>query len=224
MSTGLDGLPFAPYHFGSHWLFAGISNLLHVRVIDFYNRGYAVVFVPFGVFSLATLATRPLDAAAVRPRKRLAFGRRAGTRTRRADCHIDQPLRPIGPLFWFVMSAGYIGFLPYAAGVMPASGWNVNIVSESYGLAVAVSLLAIGRCLAIFPWCCLEPTRIFRGRCRDCRVGGLGRTHRVAEDLRHDGLGGGRVVFDRSAASLPAGLGDRPAHRLRRSPSVACCV
>ena len=56
VSTGLDGLPFVPYHFGSHWLFAAVSNLLHVRVIDFYNRGYPVVFVPFGVFSLATLA------------------------------------------------------------------------------------------------------------------------------------------------------------------------
>ncbi|HEV8001239.1 MAG TPA: hypothetical protein VGP63_15235, partial [Planctomycetaceae bacterium] len=142
-STGLDGLPFVPYHFGSHWLFAAVSNLLHVRVIDFYNRGYPVVFVPFGMFSLATLALTL--GRRFRPAAQTSSLQPADSDTERREllpCATES-LRPIGPLFWFVMAAGFIGLVPYAAGVMPASGWNVNVVSESYGLSVAVSLLTI---------------------------------------------------------------------------------
>ena len=143
VSTGLDGLPFVPYHFGSHWLFAAVSNLLHVRVIDFYNRGYPVVFVPFGVFSLATLALT--IGRRFRPAAQTASLQPADSDTERRQllpCATESP-RPIGPLFWFVMAAGFIGVVPYAAGVMPASGWNANVVSESYDLSIAVSLLTI---------------------------------------------------------------------------------
>jgi hypothetical protein len=142
-STGLDGLPFVPYHFGSHWLFAAVSNLLHVRVIDFYNRGYPVVFVPFGVFSLATLALT--IGHRFRPAAQTASLRPADSDAERREllpCPAES-VRPIGLLFWFAMAAGFIGVVPYAAGVLPASGWNVNVVSESYGLSVAVSLLTI---------------------------------------------------------------------------------
>jgi hypothetical protein len=143
VSTGLDGLPSTPYHFGSHWLFAAVSNLLHVRVVDFYNRGYPVVFVPFAAFSLATLALiigqrfRPGgQTVSVQPVDSETEGRQL------LSCP-NESVRPIGPLFWFVMAAGFIGIVPYAAGFMPSSGWNVNVVSESYGLSVAVSLLTI---------------------------------------------------------------------------------
>ena len=51
--------------------------------------------------------------------------------------------RSIGPLFWFVLSVGYIGFLPYASGVMPFVGSYSIIFSESYAVAVAVSFLAL---------------------------------------------------------------------------------
>ena len=55
-STGLDGLPHVLYHFGSHWAFARVSNLLDLPVIDFYNFAYPVIFAPFTVFSLLTFA------------------------------------------------------------------------------------------------------------------------------------------------------------------------
>jgi hypothetical protein len=148
-STGLDGLPFAPYHFGSHWLFARLSNLLDARVINFYNRGYAVVFVPLGVFSLATLAVTIAQAwrSAGGPRGwRDAQTAPAETAGSAADggepvCPTIGPTRPIRLSFWLLLSVGYIGFLPYASNVMPASAWNINIIGESYSLAVTVSLL-----------------------------------------------------------------------------------
>ena len=132
-STGLDGLPYIPYHFGSHWLFAQLTNLLHVRVIDFYNRGYAVVFVPLGVFSLGTFGIS------------LSEKWRGTAHLPNADKtdETDVAPRAIGPVFWLVLAIGYVGFLPYAADFMPIAGLNSIILSESYALSVAVSLLTI---------------------------------------------------------------------------------
>jgi hypothetical protein len=46
-STGIDGIVFRPYHFGSHWIFAQLSKLLNMHVIDFYQLAYPVIFIPF---------------------------------------------------------------------------------------------------------------------------------------------------------------------------------
>lgn len=136
-STGLDGLPYLPYHFGSHWIFARLCNLLNVRVIDFYNRGYPVIFIPFGVLSLGMAALaltrkwrRPAEHANRKPNGTGSIGEAVES-------------RPIGAPFWLIVSVGYIGFLPYASNFMPINGWNSIITSESYALAVAVSLLVV---------------------------------------------------------------------------------
>lgn len=42
-STGLDGLPVVPYHFGSIWLAAQIARVLHVSALDVYNRVYPIL-------------------------------------------------------------------------------------------------------------------------------------------------------------------------------------
>jgi len=147
-STGLDGLPYLPYHYGSHWIFARLCNLLDVRVIDFYNRGYPVVFIPLGVFSLGTVAVslaQKWRGPGTRPKTEptAGTGARSEIEDPRSAPATDEAVRPIGPLFWFVLSVGYIGFLPYASGFMPIAGLNSIILSESYAVAVAVSLLAI---------------------------------------------------------------------------------
>ena len=131
-STGLDGLPYVPYHFGSHWIFARLCNVLDVRVIDFYNRGYPVVFIPFGVLCLGTAA--------------LGLARRWRADAPPNSEQLSEPaeMQPIGAIFWLIVSVGYIGFVPYASNFMPINGWNSIVTSESYGLAVAVSLLVIG--------------------------------------------------------------------------------
>ena len=181
VSTGLDGLPFTPYHFGSHWLFAAASNLLHVRVIDFYNRGYPVVFVPFGMFSLATLALA-IGFRSVRRRNDFPSASGLGHGTSR-----------VGPLCDRIPAADWTSLLVrhggrfYRFGALrrrrhAGVGMNVNVVSESYGLSVAVSLLTIAvgwQFSGVF--LTRDPRRIFRdGRCDHC-AGGLGRTDRSFE-------------------------------------------
>jgi hypothetical protein len=130
-STGLDGLPYVPYHFGSHWIFARLCNVLDVRVIDFYNRGYPVLFIPFGILSLGTAALA-LSQKLRRPKPEA-----------NAESLATPEPRPIGGQFWLILAAGYIGFLPYASNFMPINGWNSIVTSESYALGVAVSLLMV---------------------------------------------------------------------------------
>ena len=120
-TTGLDGLPFMPYHFGSHWLFARLCNLLDAGVIDFYTRGYRVVFVPFGVYSLGVLA------AGLAQKSRGDGVKRLG----------------LGGLFWLIVLVGYVSFMPYPPFGTPIYAWATIIISESYALAVAVSLLSL---------------------------------------------------------------------------------
>tara|TARA_B100000809_G_scaffold29626_1_gene25685 strand:- start:507 stop:2540 length:2034 start_codon:yes stop_codon:yes gene_type:complete len=46
VTTGLHDVPVLKYHVGSHVLFAGVSSLLNIKSILFYNLSYAVIFIP----------------------------------------------------------------------------------------------------------------------------------------------------------------------------------
>jgi hypothetical protein len=49
-STGLDGLPYYPYHWGSHAYFAQIARLLNITMPDMYHVAYMIIIVPLFVF------------------------------------------------------------------------------------------------------------------------------------------------------------------------------
>ncbi len=143
-STGLDGTPFLPYHFGSHWLFAQICNLLDVPVIDFYNVGYPVVFAPFGLFCLLTFAHE--------------IGRPArSTMHTTAHAVVANSVEARGPsrthsrpLFWFVLCLGYIGFLPLDAGFETPAARTSILISESYAVAISIAFLGLSIILRLF--------------------------------------------------------------------------
>ena len=54
-STGLDGVPYLQYHWGSHYIFAQIAKLLNLNSVDFYNLAYPVILAPFVVRSFIYL-------------------------------------------------------------------------------------------------------------------------------------------------------------------------
>jgi hypothetical protein len=135
-STGLDGLPFVPYHFGSPWIFARVSNLLDLPVIDFYNLAYPVIFAPFVVFSLLTFAVSVGEIWR-------GSGRVPEPSSREAE------FRMPGFLFWFLAAAGVIGVLPRGVPVEPLTRAAAIFASESYGLAIAVALLGIAAVSAL---------------------------------------------------------------------------
>jgi len=45
-STGLDGTPYHPYHWGSHWIFAQFSSLLNVYALKFRALCHPIIFIP----------------------------------------------------------------------------------------------------------------------------------------------------------------------------------
>jgi len=119
-STGLDGLPYTAYHWGSMWLFAQWSNLLGIDSLDFYQLAFPVIAIP--LFFGAILAVA------------IEIGRLSGTTAR-------GPLSGFRP--WLILMAASAGVIPASA--MDSMGvWMSNVViSESYTVAVPVALLLL---------------------------------------------------------------------------------
>ena len=57
-TMGLDGIPYMAYHWGTPWLFAQLSNLTGQSVLQFYQLGYAVIFIPLLFGSVLAFAVQ----------------------------------------------------------------------------------------------------------------------------------------------------------------------
>nr|MDQ3082094.1 hypothetical protein [Gemmatimonadota bacterium] len=121
-STGIDGLVYIPYHWGTPWIFAQFSNLLDTTLLDFYQLGYVVIFAPFFFAGHVALATEIIYSRASAPA--VAASRRKW--------------------FWAVFLAATIGVIPIQA--RDALGvYTSNLtISESYAVAVPMALLLAG--------------------------------------------------------------------------------
>ncbi len=122
-STGLDGIPYIHYHYGSPWLFTQLSSLIGVHLLSFYSMGYAVILIPLFLAAILLLMV---------------------------EVRRDSP--PVVPLrsnawAWLIFAAATIGVLPESA-LFGMAVWNAHVlISESYlaglpiflcGLATAV--------------------------------------------------------------------------------------
>ncbi len=120
-TTGIDGLNYVPYHWGSPWLLAQFSSLTGDKVWDFYQLGFAVTMIPFffgGILSFAV-----------------------AMRNRRKSADAGQDLR--GDFrFWFVFVAACVGIIPLA-GLEGMAVWTMLLISESYVVAVPCALLLL---------------------------------------------------------------------------------
>jgi hypothetical protein len=121
-STGIDGLPSIPYHWGTQWLFAQWSSLTGARVLDFYQLGFPVTMIPF--FFGGTLAFA------------------VAMRSARGEPEAKDDLRDDGRI-WFVFLAACIGILPIS-GLDAMAVWTSNLlISESYTVAVPCALMLL---------------------------------------------------------------------------------
>ncbi len=130
-STGLDGVPYTPYHFGSAWLNSQWAYLADTDVLAFYSLGPSVIVIPLFFSALLLLA--------VEAKKSWSHAHPATKRPLRTDY------------------AAWLLFLAATVGVIPASGldamgiWNRHaMISESYVIAIPVFLLVI--CTALVYW------------------------------------------------------------------------
>lgn len=141
-TTGIDGLNYVPYHWGSAWLFAQWANLIGIDVLKFYQLAFPVIVIPFffgGVVAFAIFL-----------------------RDRRRD-EGSSPARLSGT-FWAVFIAIAVGIAPIA-GLDAMGVWTSNImISESYTIAVPAALLFAAVVLSWADGLSVTPTTLARAK------------------------------------------------------------
>jgi len=127
-STGLDDVPFLPYHAGSHWIFFNIIILLDVSSVTFYNIAFPIIFIPF-MFSSLLLLVISLKKWKIK---------NLSNWTLRSDFK-----------FWLILFIANIGFIyyPFAHNKMVLY-WNLHLTGESYSLSLTFSFLLLGMLLS----------------------------------------------------------------------------
>lgn len=115
-STGLDGVPYLAYHFGSHWLFAQFSQFLRLDLLHFYNLGFPTIFIPFMLNATLIFALS----------YRVNF---LDGRTTAGDSGLSY-------YFWLVFILAHLGIVP-----AKIHGGNSHLVSESYALGITAFFL-----------------------------------------------------------------------------------
>jgi hypothetical protein len=121
-STGLDGVPYIAYHYGSHWVVAALAPVCGQGVFEFYNSGAGIIFIPLMFTGLLLLAG--VIRAAVR------------------DSGPTEAGLPAGLLFWAAIIAGLLGPFPKKGDMMRVSLMEIY-VSDSYALGLGISFLVI---------------------------------------------------------------------------------
>jgi hypothetical protein len=128
-STGLDGVPYTPYHYGSAWLNSQWAYLADIDVLAFYTLGPSVIAIPlfFAAILLLVVEVRKSTPSVVAGEAR--------------------PLRS-SYAAWLFLLAGTIGVIP-SPGLDAMGIWNRHaMISESYVIGMPVFLLALATSVA----------------------------------------------------------------------------
>lgn len=111
-TTGLNGLPYLIYHWGSHFLFAQVSRLLDVNVITFYNLVVPAIFAPFAFKAIFSFAIDIREIFHLSPEIKFRY--------------------------WFYIFFLVSPFISYSFFIYPLVRWDI-FTSESYLLVVAIT-------------------------------------------------------------------------------------
>lgn len=137
-SSGLDGLPYIPYHFGSFWIFAHLSKLLQINPIYYYQLCYPVIFLPlfFYSFLLFIVETRNIYSATK-----------------------DSSQSLFGIITFIIFAAAFIRFLPgpvaHALGLVRME----YFISPSHLVSLILTFLSF--CLVISFWRKCNASKLF---------------------------------------------------------------
>ena len=124
-STGLDGLPYVPYHYGASWLHSVWADLAGLDVLAFYSLAPPVILASVFLAGLLALCVEARDA-------------------RPAPDQSDGPIER-EPFVWIVLAAATIGLVPTVA-LDALTIFNRHLlISESYitGLAFMLPCAAL---------------------------------------------------------------------------------
>jgi hypothetical protein len=124
-STGLQGTPYVPYHFGSHIVMAMFSNLLDVSALASYNILFPVIILPL-YFRVALFVVKDLVRAIFRKEEVVSDW-----------------------LFWMSFIGLTISFIPNDFASEKWAIWDSWIISESYLFSLIFLFFTISLTIAI---------------------------------------------------------------------------
>jgi hypothetical protein len=125
-STGLNGIPYLHYHYGSHWIFGQLATLLDISVLDFYQLGYPVIFIPLFLYALLYFSVmfKSLELSSRR-------------------------LLSSDSWFWFTLAMVIISIFPYDVQVRIGILWERYLFSESYTVAISAMFILFGIVISV---------------------------------------------------------------------------
>jgi len=135
-STGLDGIPFVHYHFGSHYFFARLSFFSGLSVMQVYNLAFPLLIIP--LYFLLLLYIVP----------RLALVLNAQPLSLQITKHQ-------GVIFWSLFLVVHLGILPKDY-LNRTVSWQSYLGSESYLIALVLMFIALS---CLFDYGQLKPQR-----------------------------------------------------------------
>jgi hypothetical protein len=118
-STALDGTPYLSYHFASHWIFARLSNLINLTILQFYQLGYTVIIVPFLLKSILSCSLEIWQY----------FNSKVKTINLRSNI-----------IYWAIFAIAYINIIPAKLIQDTLPAWKMppqSLQSESHVLSLA---------------------------------------------------------------------------------------
>ncbi len=124
-TIGVEGLQYFPYHFGSHFLFAQLSNLLKLDLVVFYPLSFPVIFIP----TFLKVFLQFIDSAV-----RLTTPDSASARTSSL-------------FFWVIFFWGFLGVVGFNYLNRAGTASYAVILSESYTLSLILLFLLLELCL-----------------------------------------------------------------------------
>jgi hypothetical protein len=129
-STGINGLEYISYHYGSHWIFAQLAKLVRLDTVHFYNLAYPIIFVPF-FYQVSILFIIKIKD----------FIHKANSSWILTTDYI----------FWLVFFIMQIGFITPQSELITSWGWNAHLISESYNISLSFTLILITMVLYLIP-------------------------------------------------------------------------
>ncbi len=119
-STGIQGTPYFPYHFGSHVILGRLADLFDVHVLESYNVVFPIVIIPL-YFRAVLFSAKDLS--------RVIFGASNNLASRGS--------------FWLFFIVLVIGFLPNTLTHQHFAIWDGWLVSESYHFSLLFFFLSL---------------------------------------------------------------------------------
>ncbi len=128
-STGIDGLPYIHYHWGSHWIFAQLSKLIQINPFHFYMLCYPIIFVSLFFYSILLFIVKLRNFYHIPEDSEQTLFK----------CHT-----------FIIFAAAFISFLPIRISRAMSVGVDSSLISQSYLVSVTICFLFL--CVIISFW------------------------------------------------------------------------